>query len=201
VTSTVVLADSRVIFTDTYAAVCTTPTCQLKASGCGGVYIGSKVSVGASSPWALTAVQNVVLGYTETVCISCSNGLDTQTHTYNIAQNALICTSTLSAAASVKANPTMAYNSVTTTESTGIWTDFFQNSDTTNCPVTACTLYASPCPTAYATTYSSGKQLMSGISPWGITANKNILAGWTETVCISCTNGAQTIIKDNYIVI
>jgi hypothetical protein len=43
---------------------------------------------------------------------------------------------------------------------------------------------------------------MSSSTPWTITANKNVLPSWTETVCISCTNlnSLQTITKDNYIV-
>ena len=41
---------------------------------------------------------------------------------------------------------------------------------------------------------------MANSSPWAITANKNVVAGYTETVCISCFNGFQTITKNNYIV-
>ena len=41
---------------------------------------------------------------------------------------------------------------------------------------------------------------MAAGDPFTITANKNIQAGWTETVCLECTNGLQTIKFPNYVV-
>jgi hypothetical protein len=34
---------------------------------------------------------------------------------------------------------------------------------------------------------------MGSASPYDVTALKNVLAGYTLTMCVSCTNGAQTV--------
>jgi len=62
------------------------------------------------------------------------------------------CLTVLSAPATAPTNPTFAYDKLTTTETIGGWTLFAQNSDTTNCPVTACSLKAQGC----GSTYSAG---------------------------------------------
>lgn len=49
-------------------------------------------------------------------------------------------------------------------------------------------MYGSDCTTPYATAYPSG-QMSIGASPtFIITANRNVVAGYTELVCITYTN-------------
>lgn len=82
--STLVLPDSKVIYTEQWPAACTSHTCSMLASGCGGAYSGSKLIMGPANAFSITAIRNVIAGYTETVCISCTNGMDVQTHEYTV---------------------------------------------------------------------------------------------------------------------
>jgi len=52
------------------------------------------------------------------------------------------CYTALTAAASAPANPTIAYDYYTTTETIGDWSTFVDNNDPTNCAVTSCVIKA-----------------------------------------------------------
>jgi len=67
-----------------------------------------------------------------------------------------------------------------------------------NCPTSSCSLqtYAS----GTCGTYSGRIRIPVNSSPWTINADKNVNLGYTESMCISCTNGIQTIIYPNYAV-
>jgi len=106
------------------------------------------------------------------------------------------CSIALVAPASAPTNPTLAYNTGTPTSQVGSWTDFMQNSDATNCGITSCLIKRPACNAAYV----PGELSIAGSSPWAITANQNIQAGYTETICVECTNGAEIQIYDNYII-
>jgi hypothetical protein len=73
------------------------------------------------------------------------------------------------------------------------WDTYF-NTDSTNCPIISCTLYDSDC-----ITISTDKVTMESSSPWSVTAMKNEIAGYTKTMCVKCTNGAQTVTRDNWV--
>jgi len=75
-TTSVVLTDSRVIYTDAYSSVCPTPTCTLKASDCTTAYSAGRLTISGSSTWPITAFKNVIVGYSDIACISCTNGYD-----------------------------------------------------------------------------------------------------------------------------
>jgi hypothetical protein len=79
-----------------------------------------------------------------------------------------------------------AYNGVSTTISVGDWSTFFENPGLDNCVMSSCDVYDnSDCLTAYA----PGELSTGSSSPFTITANRNIDGGWTETVCVKCSNG------------
>jgi hypothetical protein len=40
--------------------------------------------------------------------------------------------------------------------------------------------------------------IMDPFSPYGITANKDVPAGYDHTLCVKCTNGIQEIEADNW---
>ena len=69
------------------------------------------------------------------------------------------------------------------------WDAFFQNTDTTNCPITSCSLYDSgSCGTG---AYSGAAEVsMDASSPWGITASVTETAGYSWPTCVRCSNGA-----------
>jgi hypothetical protein len=93
-------------------------------------------------------------------------------------------------------SPTLIYDSITTTGSLGDWTTYFVNADTVNCDITSCVLKAQGCLTAY----SPGNLVIAGSMPFAITATKNIPAGWSETVCVECTNAQDIQQLDSYVV-
>ena len=67
------------------------------------------------------------------------------------------------------------------------YTAKFEHPDPTNCPVTACTLKATGCGSAMATS-TNFYLANSGVAPYAISAKQNIVAGWTAIdFCYSCT--------------
>jgi hypothetical protein len=86
------------------------------------------------------------------------------------------------------------YDSVSVPETislTSSWTSLdvhFGNTDTTCCPITSCLLYENDCITPMSSPVS-----MEGTSPWGIEALKDLSAGYTQTLCVKCSNGDQEI--------
>ena len=137
--------------------------------------------------------RDVAAGYTETVCFSCSNVQDTQTK--QVAITLISCLNTLSVISSPTSSAIEGYNTSpnTITVSTS-WSNFFQTSDSTNCPITSCSLSLRGC--TGSPTYSS----MSSSSPFGITSQRNVQAGYTEQLCVTCTNLQDSINYDLLVV-
>ena len=96
------------------------------------------------------------------------------------------CSTALTPITSNPTNPVLTYNTGTPTSDLGGWTIFVTNADTTNCAITSCVLKESGCGSAY----SAGELTIT--SPWTVTANQNVQAGYSEPVCVSCTNGPDT---------
>ena len=139
---------------------------------------------------------NVQAGYTETVCLSCTNaanGFDYDTITldnYIITQTANPCLTSLSVL--VLAPPTFAYASSGTVPIAD-WTNIIANSETSpTCDPTSCELRSSDCSQLYSTVYPMGRLTIASSSPWAITSVRNVVAGWVETVCLQCTNTYDT---------
>jgi hypothetical protein len=59
------------------------------------------------------------------------------------------------------------------------WSTYFSNTDSANCPITACALYESGCSTALTSPVS-----IASSSPWLVTAEKGIVAGYTQSMCV-----------------
>jgi hypothetical protein len=73
------------------------------------------------------------------------------------------------------------------------WDSYLTNSDTSNCPITTCSLFEAGCSTLLSSPVS-----MEASTPWDVTALTNFPAGYTQSMCVECTNGAQTVQIDNW---
>jgi len=120
--------------------------------------------------------------------MSCSNGQQVEEYDNYVVTQIMDCSTALTSIAGNPTNPVLTYNSGTPTSALGGWTIFVANADTTNCAITSCVLKASGCGSAY----SAGELTIGGLTPWTVTANQNVQAGYDETVCVSCTNGFDT---------
>ena len=73
---------------------------------------------------------------------------------------------------------------------------FFRSTDPVNCPITACKLMSQGCDSDYLGRYMTMKQS----APWTMTTQLNRAVGYSETVCIKCSNSAASISHDNFVV-
>jgi hypothetical protein len=149
----------------------------------------------SSSPWAITADKNVLAGYSYTLCISCTNGVQTVQETRWVV-TLVGCSSSLTVPSSSPSAKSLTYYSSTSSYYTSyeIYLDssgwdysygYFSNSMSSDCPITSCSLYDSDCSTPRSTDIS-----MDSSSPWDVHADRTVLAGYSYTICVSCTNGA-----------
>jgi hypothetical protein len=67
-------------------------------------------------------------------------------------------------------------------------TDWIDEIDVTNHPITACVLNIAGC----GGTYAAAKFTLPGPSPWDIIIDRNFPLGYTDTFCVSCTNNLMT---------
>ena len=94
-------------------------------------------------------------------------------------------------------DPLFQYSAVGPTEAIGDWTYLFENLDYVNCGVvSSCSLKTDDC----SGPYTPGEITMAASSPWAITATSTDRNGWTETICVECTNGPSTITHPSFIV-
>jgi hypothetical protein len=166
-------------FSNTDTTNCPITSCTLYESGCS-TALSSPVSIGGSSPWDVTALLNQMNGYSQSMCVSCTNGAQTiQKDNWSV--NLIDCENAISNPASAPTASSLTYDAATSSvviypisTTWTSWDSFFSNSDTTNCAITSCSLYESDCSTALSSPVSVGAS-----SPWDVAASKNILAGYT----------------------
>ena len=106
---------------------------------------------------------------------------------YTVTQSPIDCSAVLSLGTPTALTP-LTYNAATTTQDIAAGNSgFFVNSEPVNCLLTSCSLlsYAS----GTCGTYSGRIRIPVNSSPWTINADKNVNLGYSETFCISCTNG------------
>lgn len=190
---------------------CDPTSCTLFANGCvnsyASVYPTGKITMAATSPWTITALRNFQTEWRETVCISCTNGLDVvQIDNYQVVQSENMCFTALIAKSSPPpTNPkTFAFSASPSVMTVGTWTDFVAvASGVTGCDPTSCSLMAVGCLNTYASAYPSGRLTMADALT--VQAQVNVFNGWSEMICIKCSNSANgqaydTQFLDNYIV-
>lgn len=163
---------------------CGISACSLKTPGCSGAYTGTELQIGESTPWSVTAKRNTDAGYVVEVCIECTNGADTQTYDNFKVTQIRNCGSALTAKADAPSSKEFNYVA-SGLEALGGWSTFFDNADDSNCGISSCVLKNSDC----TGDYPGGQLSVGSGSLFVVSANKGIQAGWTETVCIECSNG------------
>ena len=80
---------------------------------------------------------------------------------------------------------------VTITPSAGFttWDVFFSNTDISNCPITSCTIADSGDCDGTLSGTEAGYFSFDSASPWGLQTSVDVVAGFTKSLCIECTNG------------
>lgn len=74
------------------------------------------------------------------------------------------------------------------------FTGFFQNNRESQCPIQKCTLLESGCKKPY-----EGQNVKMGESaPYTISTQYNKILGFSENLCIQCTNGEQIVDQDEF---
>lgn len=73
------------------------------------------------------------------------------------------------------------------------WDDYFSNTDSSNCPITECSLYESDCSTGF-----SGDVFIDSSTPLLVEMLRNQINGYSHSLCVKCTNGAQTVEKNGW---
>jgi hypothetical protein len=181
------------------SSTCDPTACTLYSSGCTTAYAttypSGRISMAATSPWTLTmTTQSILAGWTETICLSCTNTHDTQaTGDIVIIQSPNLCANSLGLGS--PSNPSISAYHASNTATVGTWSTFITSSSST-CDPTSCTLQAQGCVNVYP-----GGRLSIGASPWTLTATSlSVEAGWAETICYKCTNGVDNQAFDNFVV-
>lgn len=134
----------------------------------------------------MTAVQNWPGGYSYKVCIYCKNGAtNNYLRWWEVSQTA--CDDVLTApTGSYSSN--FAYDStagsvetVTPSASFTNWGDFF---GATDCPITTCSIAE--------TNGGTLNYVSMDATTFAVTANKDVVAGYSEQVTVTCSNGATS---------
>lgn len=145
----------------------------------------------SSSPWSITVSKQVTEGYDHTLCVECTittGGGQTMTiDNWNIKQHAQ-CSSTLTAPSAVidvnmEYDVAISSQPIAPSDSFTTWDAFFSNTDTTDCPITSCTIsFSGNCGVSDFT--GTDHVVFDTASPWGITIPLNSETGFTYVVCI-----------------
>ena len=84
-----------------------------------------------------------------------------------------------------------------TVQPTASYDFIFQNTETSDCPITACTY--SDAGLCGSGTFSASADLTDDPSnPWKVSAINTNQAGYEHSICVTCTNGQQTVEMDNW---
>ena len=83
------------------------------------------------------------------------------------------------------------------------WNSFWDNNNVGQCPITACTLKNGATVPSCSFAYT-GTHLSIGPDPFHIIAQKNVINGYSDNICLSCTishaydAGTTTLNFDNF---
>jgi hypothetical protein len=185
------VSDPSMFFTLTDDANCPLSTCSVLADGCAGAYGGGHLS------WdglGFKADMNVEEGYTETVCIECSTAVQSNGADPTFQYSGMTITQLMSCGVALEVNSgvtkefSQSYDAVTTTADVGVFSDFFTELEST-CAVSGCLIKNQGCSDAYSGSHVS----VAVATPWTLTVDRNVGAGYSETFCLVCSNGDQTV--------
>jgi len=179
---------------------CPITSCALFDGGsCGsGTYSGATdVFMDASAPWHITMSVTEPAGYSWSTCVRCSNGAQTiDLDNWLMTQTPLDCSSTMTPGSDIVSSRSYGGATATAFVRGGEWNTYFQNTDETNCPITSCSLWeAGSCG---VTSFVSTNVYIESALPWRIYSEENVLAGYSHSICVRCSNGQQDVDSDNW---
>ena len=154
---------------------------------------GSKVSMpSATSPWTITPVSNVLVGYSKDLCYRCAtfnhqtSAVDYYPQNFQIVQLSQ-CGLALTALTLPQPMAKLSFVLKGATGKTFSYTDFFIYTMPT-CSLT-CTLQDQSCSSPL-----SGSELSSSgsLTPWTFTAKDDVPQGYTKDACFRCQSTIHT---------
>ena len=187
------IGDMDFFFTNTEPIECPL-TCVLKQDGCSIAYLPGQVFIDVSSPFLITASANIEPGYSETICVECSNPGEILTVDSVVVNQKRDCLNKLTSNSPLNQTFLFDYNGTQPTELLGDWTFFFTNIEPLCDSSYTCTLKAEGCVSSYV----PGHVTIGGSLPFNVRASKNIDAGHNETFCIQCVNDYELLTLDSY---
>lgn len=189
---------------------CPITICSLMKPGCANPSDSSNVRIHqVNSKWAIQAHLNKPYGFIENFCVSCTNGGKNVPETgnaYNARQTVTYdnlrvhLPSKCSYAMTEKTSaPTaqITYDHDDANKGDIIFSDgfgkFFNNADTSRCPVKQCTMFKKDCTTAWDGGVGNSIA-MDTKAPWAVTIKDNTFAGYgPDEACVVCDNEFQII--------
>jgi hypothetical protein len=132
---------------------CGISSCTIYDSDCSSVITdATKITLGSTDPWDAMAVRNEASGYTISICVECTNTIQTvQTGAWRVILSGC---ATVTVPYEDTEDTYYTYDNRLTT-SVQIkpsaewvsWDTYFSNTDTTNCAFASCALYEPDCST------------------------------------------------------
>ena len=178
------------LFSNSDSTNCPITTCLLSDAGsCDSgtqSWTGGEISMLSVSPWTITASRGVAAGYTISICLKCwtNNNVGSGKIDNMVITQEPQCANTLTAgSATAISEAYVSGGSVTITPTTGFttWDAFFSNTDTTNCPITSCSIANSgSCGGSLTGTEAS----LGSSSPWDVSMEVDVPIGYTKHICI-----------------
>jgi hypothetical protein len=173
------------VFTNSDTANCAVTSCTLFADDCSAslpAAISPYVSLDGSDH-SIKVSQTASAGYTlTTFCISCTNGVQTETKTLKVKQTKDCSTSTLT---DVTSNVSVNYGSSASLLALGSYataSNFFTYADTAVCGALTCELKAAGCSDAWADT----DHVTMDSGTYAVSVKQNTDVGYVKTLCVKC---------------
>ena len=177
---------------------CPITKCQLKESGCFKSYSAPNLAIEfvSGNKFEINVkTLDVIHGWSETVCVFCSNGIQSLTFDdFKVSQRSK-CVSVLSASATQVKPLVLKYDETDLRyELITDWRTEFLNEDKDNCPIKSCSILTEKCDQEFI----SDKVKFE--SAFRLSFSQNVEEGYDLKICIKCTNGLQSVTKDNFLV-
>ena len=179
-------------FVNKDATKCPVTQCVVRDSTCQKPL--ENVSAAKVSPFSLTAINNLSKGYTQDICLTCSNKHDSASVQLTLTQqncattkNCPDCTGQLTKTPITK-DLTFKYiqsNTPVVAETTA--PQLFVNKDVSQCPITKCELMDNDCDEPFVGGYITLDKANK------INVITDFVDGWTQQVCVVCANDAGKV--------
>ena len=177
--------------------VCPITSCVVANAGdCSTAISPTELTINSNSPWDITMSVQEPSGYSFSLCVTCTNGLQSiSIDNWAVVLNSIDCSATMSPGSTP--DVTNIYDaSLTGQVLLGTdWDTFFSNTEPTDCAITSCTLWKAGLCGVEAFTET---EVWLDWSSVGFLADFNVVTGYSHSVCVRCSNGQQDIDLDNW---